>query len=106
MFYVAVKSMFYVVFLFKDLIFDNKVPGILCNASKKRIWDLFSLDLLNKHLAEAPDPTELRQLMETRSNDRTKPFRYNKKHAILNLNWSNISWALGMINHEHNILQI
>ncbi|XP_063674984.1 cilia- and flagella-associated protein 65-like isoform X2 [Bolinopsis microptera] len=50
------------------------VPGILCNASKKRIWDLFSLDLLNKHLAEAPDPTELRQLMETRSNDRTKPF--------------------------------
>ncbi|XP_063674986.1 cilia- and flagella-associated protein 65-like isoform X4 [Bolinopsis microptera] len=53
---------------------DIRSVGILCNASKKRIWDLFSLDLLNKHLAEAPDPTELRQLMETRSNDRTKPF--------------------------------
>ncbi|KAL5256774.1 hypothetical protein ACHWQZ_G011893 [Mnemiopsis leidyi] len=53
---------------------DIRSVGILCNASKKRIWDLFSLDLLNKHLAEAPDPAELRQLMETRSNDRTKPF--------------------------------
>ena len=58
-----------------DMTRDYEGTGVLCNASKKRIWDLFSLDLLNKHLEETPDSSELRQLMETRSNDKNKPFR-------------------------------